>query len=165
MAGVPPTITKELTIGQLAERSGVATSALRFYEEQRLISSRRTSGNQRRYHRETLRRVAFIKVSQNVGMPLNAIRDALHELPEGRTPTKEDWARLSEFWKADLNARIWQLTRIRDDLTECIGCGCLSLESCTLANPSDVCGQRGPGPVRLLENAPEGAPGCGTACS
>ncbi len=89
--GRAPTITRELTIGQLAERSGVATSALRFYEDQGLISSRRTSGNQRRYHRDTLRRVAFIKVSQNVGMPLNAIREALHELPEGRTPTKADW--------------------------------------------------------------------------
>ncbi|MFB4194736.1 redox-sensitive transcriptional activator SoxR [Streptomyces carpaticus] len=165
MADVPPTITRELTIGQLAERSGVATSALRFYEDQGLISSRRTSGNQRRYQRDTLRRVAFIKVSQNVGMPLNAIREALHELPEGRTPTKADWARLSEFWKADLNARIWQLTRIRDDLTGCIGCGCLSLDSCALANPYDVCGQRGSGPVRLLEDAPEGAPGCGVSCS
>ncbi|WP_062208114.1 redox-sensitive transcriptional activator SoxR [Streptomyces sp. NBRC 109706] len=154
----PPRIVRELTIGQLAERSGVATSALRFYEEQGLISSRRTSGNQRRYHRDTLRRVAFIRVSQNVGMSLQAIRDALGRLPEGRTPDRADWAEVSAFWRADLDARIRQLTRLRDDLTDCIGCGCLSLESCMLANPYDVCAREGSGPRRLLGD--EGRGGC-----
>jgi MerR family redox-sensitive transcriptional activator SoxR len=146
------TIAKELTIGQLAQRSGVATSALRFYEEQGLIRSRRTTGNQRRYRRDALRRVAFIRVSQNVGMPLNAIRAALDRLPEGRTPTREDWAVVSESWRADLDARIRQLARLRDNLTDCIGCGCLSLESCMLANPYDICGERGCGPRRLLDD-------------
>ena len=151
-------IAKELTIGQLARRSGVAPSALRFYEEQGLISSRRTPGNQRRYRRDMLRRVAFIRVSQNVGMPLAAIREALNKLPEGRTPTRNDWAVVSEGWRAELNARIRQLERLRDNLTECIGCGCLSLDSCMLANPYDVCGDHGRGPRRLLEDpAPEPA--------
>ncbi|MGK5531789.1 redox-sensitive transcriptional activator SoxR [Streptomyces sp. URMC 129] len=168
-----PQIAKELTIGQLAQRSGVATSALRFYEEQGLISSRRTSGNQRRYRRDTLRRVAFIRVSQNVGMPLNAIREALARLPEGRTPTRKDWAVVSESWRADLDARIRQLTRLRDNLTDCIGCGCLSLESCMLANPYDICGEQGCGPRRLLADpapaeaaasAPD-APDAGRACA
>jgi MerR family redox-sensitive transcriptional activator SoxR len=145
-------ITKELTIGQLAQRSGVATSALRFYEEQGLISSRRTTGNQRRYRRDMLRRVAFIRVSQNVGMPLNAIRAALDRLPEGRTPTREDWAVVSASWQSDLDARIRQLVRLRDNLTECIGCGCLSLDTCMLANPYDICGEHGCGPRRLLED-------------
>ncbi|MGP4109968.1 redox-sensitive transcriptional activator SoxR [Streptomyces sp. 4N509B] len=151
------TIAKELTIGQLARRSGVAPSALRFYEEQGLISSRRTSGNQRRYRRDTLRRVAFIRVSQNVGMPLTTIRAALDRLPESRTPTRADWAHLSGHWRADLDARIRQLTRLRDNLTECIGCGCLSLESCMLANPYDVCAAQGSGPRRLLD---ADAPSC-----
>ncbi|WP_059005823.1 redox-sensitive transcriptional activator SoxR [Streptomyces specialis] len=155
-----PQIAKELTIGQLAQRSGVANSALRFYEEQGLISSRRTTGNQRRYRRDTLRRVAFIRVSQNVGMPLNAIREALAQLPEGRTPTKQDWAVVSESWRADLDARIRQLARLRDNLTDCIGCGCLSLESCMLANPYDICGEQGCGPRRLLT---EPAPATATA--
>ncbi|TDC70394.1 redox-sensitive transcriptional activator SoxR [Streptomyces hainanensis] len=150
------TIAKELTIGQLAQRSGVATSALRFYEEQGLIASRRTSGNQRRYHRDMLRRVAFIRVSQNVGMPLSAIRDALGKLPEGRTPNRDDWAIVSESWRVDLDRRIHRLRQLRDDLTGCIGCGCLSLESCLLANPDDICARRGSGPRRLLENDIDG---------
>ncbi|MFR9722619.1 redox-sensitive transcriptional activator SoxR [Streptomyces sp. MS19] len=151
------TIVKELTIGQLAQRSGVAPSALRFYEEQGLISSRRTSGNQRRYPRDMLRRVAFIRVSQNVGMPLSAIRYALDRLPEGRTPNNEDWARVSAYWREDLDARIAQMTRLRDSLTDCIGCGCLSLESCMLANPYDVLGAQGAcGPVRLLGGMDDG---------
>ncbi|WSA44850.1 redox-sensitive transcriptional activator SoxR [Streptomyces sp. NBC_01803] len=158
-----PQIAKELTIGQLAQRSGVATSALRFYEDQGLISSRRTSGNQRRYRRDTLRRVAFIRVSQNVGMPLTAIREALARLPEGRTPNKPDWAVLSESWRADLDARIRQLTRLRDNLTDCIGCGCLSLESCMLANPYDICGEDGCGPRRLLDDPEPAAVTAATA--
>jgi MerR family redox-sensitive transcriptional activator SoxR len=144
-----PRITKELTIGQLAQRSGVATSALRFYEEQGLIHSRRTTGNQRRYSRETLRRVSFIRVSQNLGMPLTAIREALAMLPENRTPTPEDWAKVSAGWRQDLDDRIHQLTELRDHLSDCIGCGCLSLSKCVLANPYDVMGEQGPGARRF----------------
>ncbi|TDC62007.1 redox-sensitive transcriptional activator SoxR [Actinomadura sp. GC306] len=140
----------ELTVGQLAERSGVAVSALHFYESKGLISSRRTAGNQRRFSRDTLRRVSFIKVSQRVGIPLSQIRDALATLPEERTPTVADWARLSEAWRSDLDARIRQLERLRDDLTDCIGCGCLSMSKCALANPYDKLGDEGPGPRRLL---------------
>lgn len=141
--------TKELTVGQLAERSGVAVSALHFYERQGLIKSRRTGGNQRRYPRDTLRRVAFIRISQRVGIPLAAIASALATLPDERTPTRQDWARLSEAWRRDLDLRIEQLVRLRDDLTGCIGCGCLSLGECVLANPYDVLGSDGPGPRRL----------------
>ncbi|WP_371953482.1 redox-sensitive transcriptional activator SoxR [Actinomadura monticuli] len=149
----------ELTVGQLAERSGVAVSALHFYESKGLISSRRTAGNQRRFSRDTLRRVSFIKVSQRVGIPLSDIRDALATLPEERTPTVADWARLSETWRSDLDERIRQLERLRDDLTDCIGCGCLSINKCALANPYDRLGDEGPGPRRLLvEHAPSGAP-------
>ncbi len=140
----------ELSPGQLAERSGVAVSALHFYERQGLIRSRRTSGNQRRYPRETLRRVAFIRVSQRVGIPLAEIRAALDTLPEGRTPGREEWARLSALWRSDLDRRIEQLVRLRDDLTNCIGCGCLSLDRCVLANPYDALAEQGPG-ARLLE--------------
>jgi MerR family redox-sensitive transcriptional activator SoxR len=140
----------ELTVGQLAERSGVAVSALHFYEAKGLISSRRTPGNQRRFGRDTLRRVSFIKISQRVGIPLSAIRDALATLPEGRTPTAEDWSRVSQTWRTDLDARIEQLERLRDDLTDCIGCGCLSLKTCALANPYDRLGDQGPGPRRLM---------------
>ncbi|RKS74387.1 MerR family redox-sensitive transcriptional activator SoxR [Actinomadura pelletieri DSM 43383] len=140
----------ELTVGQLAERSGVAVSALHFYESKGLIRSRRTAGNQRRFTRDTLRRVSFIRVSQRVGIPLSEIRDALATLPEERTPTVEDWARLSEMWRGSLDERIRQLERLRDDLTECIGCGCLSIHKCALANPYDQLGDQGPGPRRLL---------------
>src|ERR1700687_2344937 len=120
--------THELTPGEMAHRSGVAVSALHFYEREGLISSRRTSGNQRRYARDTLRRVAFIRASQRVGIPLATIRDILGLLPEGRAPTREDWARASQCWHADLTARIQQLEALRDSLTECIGCGCLSID-------------------------------------
>lgn len=136
---------KEATIGELSDRSGVPQSALRFYERQGLISSRRTTGNQRRYSRDTLRRVAFIRASQRVGIPLAAIREALALLPEGRTPNRADWARLSECWRNDLNTRIRRLERLRDNLTECIGCGCLSIDKCELANTGDRLGERGPG--------------------
>ncbi len=138
-------IRGELTPGELAARSGVAVSALHFYERQGLIRSRRTAGNQRRYPRETLRRVAFIRVAQRVGIPLAEIRAALETLPEGRTPSREDWARLSARWRADLDRRIEQLVRLRDDLTGCIGCGCLSLARCALSNPHDVAGEEGAG--------------------
>ena len=135
----------ELTPGQLAARSGVAISALHFYERQGLLRSRRTAGNQRRYPRETLRRIAFIRASQRVGIPLADIRAALETLPEGKTPGREDWERLSTLWRDDLDHRIAQLVRLRDDLTTCIGCGCLSLDRCTLANPGDSLAERGPG--------------------
>ncbi|MEV6968684.1 redox-sensitive transcriptional activator SoxR [Hamadaea sp. NPDC051192] len=142
----------ELTVGQVADRSGVAVSALHFYERKGLISSSRTASNQRRYSRDTLRRVAFIRASQNVGISLTAIREALDELPSERTPTREDWVRLSSGWRAVLDERIAQLQALRDDLTGCIGCGCLSLRSCHLTNPRDVLGREGPGP-RLMPSA------------
>ncbi|KIF70008.1 MerR family transcriptional regulator [Streptomyces sp. AcH 505] len=143
---------KEATVGELAARSGVATSALRFYEREGLIRSRRTSGNQRRYSRDTLRRVAFIRTSQRLGIPLADIRAVLELLPADRTPTKEDWARISECWRADLEARIRTLQRLRDNLTDCIGCGCLSLDRCVLSNPGDELASHGPGPRRLIED-------------
>ncbi|MEU5433416.1 redox-sensitive transcriptional activator SoxR [Streptomyces sp. NPDC020719] len=135
-----PEKVHELTVGQLSARSGAAVSALHFYESKGLISSRRTSGNQRRYSRDVLRRVAFVRAAQRVGIPLATIRDALAELPEERTPTREDWARLSETWRSELDERIRQLDRLRNHLTDCIGCGCLSLETCVLSNPDDISG-------------------------
>ncbi|WP_031170687.1 redox-sensitive transcriptional activator SoxR [Streptosporangium roseum] len=135
----------EITVGQLASRSGVAVSTLHFYESKGLIRSRRTAGNQRRFTRDTLRRIAFIRVSQRVGIPLRTIQDALSALPDERTPTRDDWASLSEAWRSELDDRIRQLQRLRDGLTECIGCGCLSLDRCALANPDDVAAVRGPG--------------------
>ncbi|AWI28699.1 redox-sensitive transcriptional activator SoxR [Streptomyces sp. ICN441] len=143
---------REVTVGELAHRSGAAPSALRFYEREGLISSRRTSGNQRRYSRDTLRRVAFIRTSQRLGIPLAAIREVLGLLPDDRTPTREDWARISECWREDLDARIRTLQRLRDNLTECIGCGCLSLDRCVLSNPGDELAAHGPGPRRLIED-------------
>ena len=140
---------QELTPGEMSVRSGVAVSALHFYEREGLITSRRTGGNQRRYTRETLRRVAFIRMSQRLGIPLSRIRDALATLPSDRVPTSKDWARLSAGWRDDLDQRIVHLQRLRDNLTGCIGCGCLSLKVCALANPGDVLAGEGPGPVRL----------------
>jgi MerR family transcriptional regulator, redox-sensitive transcriptional activator SoxR len=139
----------DLTPGDLADRSGVAISALHFYEREGLINSRRTSGNQRRYSRETLRRVAFIRMSQRLGIPLTKVRDALATLPADRVPASRDWARLSAGWREDLDDRIVHLQRLRDNLADCIGCGCLSLRSCALSNPGDILAERGPGPVRL----------------
>ncbi|MEU5581159.1 redox-sensitive transcriptional activator SoxR [Streptomyces huasconensis] len=150
---------KEATVGELAARSGVAPSALRFYEREGLITSRRTPGNQRRYSRDTLRRVAFIRTSQRLGIPLATIREVLGLLPEDRTPTREDWARISECWRTDLDERIRTLQRLRDNLTDCIGCGCLSLAKCALTNPWDELGEHGPGPRRLLEEKVPGADG------
>ena len=140
---------QELTPGEMALRSGVAVSALRFYEREGLITSRRTSGNQRRYSRDMLRRVAFIRMSQRLGIPLARIREAMATLPADRTPTSKDWARLSAAWRADLDERIVHLQRLRDNLTGCIGCGCLSLKVCALANPGDALAEEGPGAVRL----------------
>ena len=140
---------RELTVGQVAARAGVAVSALHFYESRGLIRSRRTAGNQRRYSRDTLRRIAFIRVAQRVGIPLATIGEALASLPEERTPTAADWARLSEDWRAELDVRIARLVQLRDDFTDCIGCGCLSMDRCRLTNPDDRYGARGPGPGRL----------------
>ncbi|WP_016700153.1 redox-sensitive transcriptional activator SoxR [Actinoalloteichus spitiensis] len=139
----------ELTVGQVAQRAGVAVSALHFYERQGLISSRRTSGNQRRYRRDTLRRIALVRVAQRVGIPLSEVAEVLAMLPEGRTPNREDWQRISERWHHELSERIRYLEQLRDDFTDCVGCGCLSLDRCALANPKDVCGQEGSGPQRL----------------
>ncbi|CAA9217047.1 MAG: Redox-sensitive transcriptional activator SoxR [uncultured Corynebacteriales bacterium] len=140
---------RELTVGQVAERAGVAVSALHFYEARGLIRSRRTTGNQRRYSRDVLRRIAFIRVAQRVGIPLATIAGALAALPEERTPTAADWARLSAGWRVELDERIARLTQLRDEFTDCVGCGCLSLQRCRLANPGDAYGARGPGPGRL----------------
>lgn len=148
MAGIPWR-AEEITIGELAERSGVPASALRFYERQGLISSRRTAGNQRRYHRTTLRKVAFIRASQRVGIPLSVIGTVLGFLPPDVAPTREFWLRASECWNTELNDRIARLERMRDLFTECIGCGCLSFEQCGLVNPRDVLGAEGAGPHRL----------------
>ncbi|MGW0802551.1 redox-sensitive transcriptional activator SoxR [Nonomuraea sp. NPDC002799] len=148
-----PWNTKELTIGELVERSGVPASALRFYERQGLIRSRRTSGNQRRYHRTTLRVVAFIRASQNVGIPLAVIGEVLGFLPEGAAPTPEFWIRASDCWRVELNDRIERLERMRDLFTECIGCGCLSFEQCALVNPRDQLSEKGSGPHRLSSGA------------
>jgi len=138
-----------LAPSELAARAGVAVSALHFYERQGLISSSRTSGNQRRYTRDTLRRVAFIKMSQRLGIPLARVREALATLPADRVPTSRDWARLSAGWRADLDDRILHLQRLRDNLADCIGCGCLSLKACALFNPGDTLSADGPGAVRL----------------
>jgi MerR family redox-sensitive transcriptional activator SoxR len=140
-----------LTIGDLARRSGVATSALRFYESRGLICADRTGGNQRRYDRAQLRRVAFIRIAQRVGLTLEEIAEALERLPGGRTPAKADWARLSSSWRGRLDEQIALLERLRDNLTGCIGCGCLSLRGCRISNPDDEVAQRGPGPRHLLE--------------
>ncbi|WP_433211679.1 redox-sensitive transcriptional activator SoxR [Dactylosporangium sp. CS-047395] len=138
-----------LTIGELSARSGVAPSALRFYEKLGLIQATRTGGNQRRYERSQLRRVAFIRISAQVGVPLETIKEALASLPANRTPTKADWARLSSGWRSHLDEQIKLLERLRDTLTGCIGCGCLSLKSCALANTDDRLAGKGPGPVIL----------------
>ncbi len=142
-----------LTIGELASRAGVATSALRFYESESLIESGRTEGNQRRYPRATLRRVSVIKAAQAVGLTLREIKETLEALPDGRTPTKRDWQRLSRRWRLRLDEQIADLEALRNDLDGCIGCGCLSLQVCSLFNPGDALAERGPGP-RILMGEP-----------
>lgn len=139
-----------LTIGELSARSGLAASALRYYERLGLIRSTRTGGNQRRYERSELRRVAFIRIAGQVGVPLEEIRAALASLPDERTPTKADWARLSRAWQRRLDDRIGLLERLRDRLDGCIGCGCLSMRQCALYNPDDMLAAQGSGPRRLL---------------
>ena len=138
-----------LTIGQVAERSGVAVSALRYYEAQGLVSASRTAGGARRFPRSVLRRLAFVRAAQNVGLTLPEIREALAALPEDRTPSGRDWARLSAAWRDRLDERIRALEQLRDGLSSCIGCGCLSLTRCALYNPGDVAAAEGPGARRL----------------
>jgi MerR family transcriptional regulator, redox-sensitive transcriptional activator SoxR len=145
----PSRISKELTVGQVASRSGVSVATLHFYESKGLIKSWRNQGNQRRYPREVLRRVAVIKVAQRTGIPLASIHKALNSLPNGRTPTADDWKKLSAKWREELNDRIRSLSQLRDQLDGCIGCGCLSLGVCPLRNPWDKLAKQGPGP-RLL---------------
>lgn len=146
-------IARDLSVGEVARRAGVAVSALHFYERKGLIRAWRSDGNQRRYGRDVLRRVAVIRIAQQAGMPLAQIREALSSLPDGRTPDAKDWADLSRAWRDDLNQRIRRLTQLRDRLDGCIGCGCLSMRDCPLRNPGDEAGQAGPG-ARFL-TAPE----------
>src|SRR5215471_90800 len=141
---------EQLTIGEMVARSGVPASALRFYESRGLIESTRSGGNQRRYARPQLRRVAFIRIAQRVGLSLDEIAEALATLPGGRTPNKADWSRLSALWRARLDEQIGLLERLRDRLSSCIGCGCLSLQRCRISNPDDVVADEGSGPRFLL---------------
>ncbi|HEX2153680.1 MAG TPA: redox-sensitive transcriptional activator SoxR [Acidimicrobiia bacterium] len=134
-----------LTVGDVAERSGFAASALRYYEHYGLIEATRTSGGQRRYRRAVLRRLAFISAARHVGLTLDEIKEAFGRLPEGRTPTKTDWNRLSKAWRSRLDDEIAALENLRDGLDSCIGCGCLSLGHCRIANPGDAAARRGPG--------------------
>jgi MerR family redox-sensitive transcriptional activator SoxR len=143
-----------LSIGEVAARSGVATSALRFYEAQGLLASQRTSGNQRRYERAVLRRVALIRAGRAAGIPLERIRTALETLPARRTPSRRDWERLSRAWRSDLDEQIAMLHAVRDRLTTCIGCGCLSIDACTLLNPDDEAGGLGSGAHYIARDSP-----------
>jgi MerR family redox-sensitive transcriptional activator SoxR len=138
-------VADDLTIGELSARSGVAPSALRFYEERGLIHADRTDGNQRRYPRRTLRRIAVIRAGRAAGIPLERIREALDSLPTERPPTRRDWERLSRTWRADIDRRISTLESLRDRLTTCIGCGCLSIDRCSLLNPDDEAAALGSG--------------------
>jgi MerR family transcriptional regulator, redox-sensitive transcriptional activator SoxR len=149
-------VPRELTIGELSERSGVSQSALRFYERQRLIAARRTDGNQRRFPAVTLRRVALVQAGKAAGIPLERIREALDSLPVDRQPSKRDWERLSNAWRAELDERIATLEAIRGRLTTCIGCGCLSLQTCRLLNPEDEAASLGGGAHYLRRVSPRG---------
>jgi MerR family redox-sensitive transcriptional activator SoxR len=146
----------EITIGELSRRSGVSQSALRFYERQGLIAAHRTSGNQRRYPSVALRRVALIQAGKAAGIPLDRISDALDSLPDGKQPTKRDWERLSADWRRELDERIATLEAVRDRLTTCIGCGCLSLKTCRLLNPDDEASNLGAGAHYLRRVSPRG---------
>jgi MerR family redox-sensitive transcriptional activator SoxR len=148
------TTVKTFTVGEVADRAGVATSALRFYESNGLISSDRTPAGHRRYAADVLRRVSFIRVAQRVGLSLAEIRDALDSLPDRRTPTRTDWERLATQWRPMLDERIALLEAMRSKLDGCIGCGCLSLDTCEMYNPDDVAAGRGTGPRYLLGDPP-----------
>lgn len=142
----------ELSVGEVSQRSGIAVSALHFYERKGLIRSRRSGGNQRRYDRDVLRRLAIIRMGQELGVPLSEIGAQLGRLPEGRVPNKSDWAALSARWRDKLERRIVLLSRLRDELTSCIGCGCLSLKRCPLYNRGDTLASEGSGPRRLMRD-------------
>lgn len=156
MPGGEHPIAHDIGIGTLVERTGVAHSALRYYEDEGLIQSYRTSGNQRRYHRDVIRRVSFIRVAQELGLTLDEIRGSLRELPDQRTPTEADWAALSTSWRPRIDEQIRTLERLRDRLDKCIGCGCLSLRYCRLFNPGDCAAQSGCGP-RYIYGDPDPA--------
>ena len=149
-------MASDLTIGEVAQRSGVAASALRFYEERGLIASERAGSGHRRFPRSVLRRIAFIVFAQRVGLSLEEIGIELAKLPPGRAPTRRDWSRLSSRWSTRIDARIAELERLKLGLTECIGCGCLSLERCKLANPDDRAARLGPGPRYWVGDRPLG---------
>jgi MerR family redox-sensitive transcriptional activator SoxR len=150
---MPPTSIPDglLSIGAVSERTGVSASALRFYEAEGLVHAVRSPGGQRRYHRDVIRRVSFVRIAQEVGLTLEEIKAALASLPEHRTPTQRDWHRLATSWGPRLDAQIGKLERLRDRLEGCIGCGCLSLQVCRIVNPGDVVGSRGPGPRYVLD--------------
>jgi MerR family transcriptional regulator, redox-sensitive transcriptional activator SoxR len=148
-----------LTVSELARRSGFTASAIRFYDKEGLITASRTAGGQRRFERNTLRRLAFIRAARNIGLSLDEVSDALALLPGNRTPTRADWARLSKEWRTRLDEQIDALTALRDDLQQCIGCGCLSLQRCAISNPADAASAAGPGAVylpRALRRQPTG---------
>lgn len=148
-------MVRELSVGQVAQRSGLAVSALHFYERKGLIASHRTAGNQRRYDRDVLRRLAIIRIAQELGVPLAEIAEALAEVPMGHSPSAEDWQRMSASWHDRLDRRIVLLTRLRDELGGCIGCGCLSTARCPLVNPGDRLAEEGDGARRLLREGSE----------
>ena len=139
-----------LSVGEVARRSGVAVSTIHFYDAEGLIEGWRTEGNQRRYPRAVLRRIAIIRIAQRAGIPLATVREALTDLPHDHTPSAADWRRFSKTWRAMLQERITALTQLRDQITRCIGCGCLSLDECPLRNPDDVLSLEGPGPRHLI---------------
>jgi len=146
---MPPSTTDPLTVGQVADRSGFAPSALRYYERLGLVAATRTRGGQRRYPRSVLRRLAFIRAARNIGLTLDEVSAALATLPEGRTPTRADWTRLSRSWRSRLDEQIAGLEALRDGLDSCIGCGCLSLRTCAFSNPADLAAGAGPGAAFL----------------
>jgi MerR family transcriptional regulator, redox-sensitive transcriptional activator SoxR len=145
-------VKESLTIGEVAERSGLSASAVRFYEREGLISAERTAGNQRRYRRDVLRRIAFVRIAQRVGLTLDEIVEALASLPVEKAPNAQDWQRLTRGWRERIDERISVLEALRGGLTSCIGCGCLSLKTCALANPGDAAGRQGSGPRYLLKS-------------
>ena len=151
MARIP---VGNLSIGQLAERTGLAVSAIRYYETQGLVSPDRNAGGQRRFLRSDIRRLSFVQIAQQFGFSINQIREQFDSLPDGRTPTKADWTKISRSFRAELDQRIETLTNLRNKLDGCIGCGCLSLKSCVLYNPQDKAGKLGTGPRYLMGDKP-----------
>lgn len=141
-----------ISIGQMADRTGLAVSAIRFYEAEGLVRPIRTAGGQRQFHRADIRRLSFVRISQQLGFTIADIRDQMQKLPEGRTPNRADWTRLARGFRADLDVRIASLQKLRDSLDGCIGCGCLSLKRCALYNPNDQARRAGPGPRYLMGN-------------